>query len=169
MRRKVSIARARRFARLVQQGVCLALRENIALQESAKGEPFKRLWVDAVAFPNGEVSDRSGMPTLIDSGALVASIRPGAITRVGNQLVCQIMAKDYGLKQHRGFVSDPPNIVGRTLAIRKQLRSGGFGEGMGGETISFRRTTYVPARPWITILPHVAANEARKAAKASRQ
>jgi len=131
----------------------MSLRSNIMLQETGDGTPFARLWADAATFPGGKRSDRAGEPALIETADLLASVRPGRIERRGNTLVCFIVGNDYGLRLHHGFVSPPPNVIGRTLAARQAIRAGAGHSGLvsSGDAIVLKREAYVPPRPWISV------------------
>jgi len=150
---KRQAAKAYAFARRLQKSVALSLRSNIMLQEDGNGNPFVRLWADTAVFPGGRKSDRAGEPALIETAELLSSIRPGSIERRGNTLVCHIVGKDYGLRLHHGFTSPPPNVIGRTLAARKAIRSGGDASGVlvSGDAVALKKSSKVPARPWISL------------------
>lgn len=141
------------YSRRMQMLVCEALAENIRSQRSGDGVPFQRLWADTAEFRGGKQSDRAGQPALIDTGALLGSLRPGAIVRAGNKLLCYIEGEGYGLDQHTGFSSPGPNVIGRTRAVREQVRATGEVP-PGAKRSDFlvtKNDTTVPARPWISL------------------
>lgn len=153
------------LARLVQQGVCDALRSNIDLQEDGFGNAFDRLWADTATFPGGK-SDRAGAPVLKDSGDLYRSIRPGPVVSSGGVLTAYIRANPYGLQQHHGFIdSDVPALVGRTLEVRRRIRQGMTSGIRKADKLVLRQPIRVPPRPWISLHPDIAEGIVSRAAR----
>lgn len=150
-RRPNRVARAYALGRYMQRQVAHELQQNILAGVDGNGNEFKPLWANSATFPNGLQSDRAGEPALIESGALLRSIRPGRIVREGNRLLCYIKAEPYGLQHHRGFEQEPPIVIARTKALRDRVRSGNFGGIPRGDKIVFRMRSKVPPRPWISV------------------
>ena len=144
-------ARALSIARRLQSLVVGEIQRNIVEQHTPEGAPFRPLWANDATFPGGGQSDRAGKPALIDSGAMLASIRPGAIRRVGRKYVCYVVGPDYAKAQHTGFVGSGDRIVGRTLAARTAIRSGAAGSLGFGDWLNLRRDPSVPPRPFIGV------------------
>lgn len=145
------IDRAYRFLERVQKDVAQAIRSNLERGVDGDGNPLPGPWHDDAVFPGGMRSDRAGQPLLIDTGAMLASIRPGSVTRNGNTLVATVLGNGNVRRQHYGFRTSAPVTVPRTQAQRQRARAGDVTGIPRRDRIVLKNDAVAPPRPFVSL------------------